>query len=165
MALILTTVMLMLIISVSYLLRGGFQTNIINRKFSTVYEAANAGVEHSASIINSYLEGGTPADVGLVSDATALSSLITTCSNDIETIKAKTADGKYMITSTLECLGSKPIPGYGGVLRFPPLPPSTGGGTGNMATNYLFFSIIAKAEETSNAENIGQTEAIYRAMQ
>ena len=52
-ALIITVVMLMLIGGMSYILLKGFQTNIINRQFSTVYEAANGGVEFTTGVINS----------------------------------------------------------------------------------------------------------------
>ncbi|MEK6651499.1 MAG: hypothetical protein AABY50_01045, partial [Nitrospirota bacterium] len=54
-ALIITVVVLMLISSLTYLFTKGFQTNIINRQFSTVYEAANGGVEYSTGVLNSYL--------------------------------------------------------------------------------------------------------------
>ena len=61
-ALIMTVVMLMLIGGMSYILLKGFQTNIINRQFSTVYEAANGGVEFATGVVNSYLKTpGTPS--------------------------------------------------------------------------------------------------------
>ncbi len=168
MALILTTVMLFLIASITYLLLAGFQTNVINREFSTVYEAANGGVEYHTGIINSYLVGATPGDAGSISTdpvTTTLSDIITTCATGTATSTAKTADGKYVITTTLKCLGNQPIPGYGGALRYPPPEGAKGGGTGTTATKYIFYSIIAQAKESSNPQNIGQTEAIYRAMQ
>ena len=54
-ALVITVVVLMLISSLTYLFTKGFQTNIINRQFSTVYEAANGGVEYTTGVVNSSL--------------------------------------------------------------------------------------------------------------
>lgn len=166
--LVITVVVLMLISSLTYLFTKGFQTNIINRKFSTVYEAANGGVEYTTGVVNSsLLNGALPGNLGSVnvSDATLLA--IIQCSDTSSAIiTAKTADGVYTITSTIKCLGSKAIPGYGGALKFPPPPALAGGGTGGSATKYIFYSIITEAKEASGTEkNIGKTEAIYRVIQ
>jgi len=168
MALILTLVMLLLIVSVSYLFTAGFRGNVINRQLSTVYEAANAGVEHSSGIINNYMKNITPTNstVGIISPSEpTLSGIVMTCATGTAGVKAQTADGKYKIETTIGCLGTEPIPGYGGALRFPPPPAALGGGTGTMATTYRFYSATARAEESTNSENIGQTDAVYRALQ
>ena len=66
-ALVITVVVLMLISSLTYLFTKGFQTNIINRQFSTVYEAANGGVEYTTGVVNSSLLNGTsPANIGTI---------------------------------------------------------------------------------------------------
>ena len=89
------------------------------------------------------------------------------CTNttDTATITAMTADGNYTITTTIQCLGSKAIPGYGGALKFPPPPALAGGGTGGSATKYIYYSVISQATETTGSTNIGKTEAIYRVIQ
>ena len=86
-------------------------------------------------------------------------------SESLATISAKTADGTYSITTAIRCLGNKPIPGYGGALRFPPPPAMSGGGTGGGATKYIFYSIVSRATETTGSATIGKTEAIYRVIQ
>lgn len=164
MALVITVVVMMLIASLTYLFTKGFQTNIINRKFSTVYEAANGGVEYTTGVMNSYLGGTTPADIGNISGA-ALSDVANCTTTNTATIIARTADGNYEITTTIQCLGNKAIPGYGGALRFPPPPAIIGGGTGSMATKYIFYSIVSEATETPSSANVGHTEAIYRVVQ
>ena len=58
-ALVITVVVLMLISSLTYLFTKGFQTNIINRQFSTVYEAASGGVEYATGVVNVYLTTST----------------------------------------------------------------------------------------------------------
>lgn len=162
-ALIITVVVLMLISSLTYLFTKGFQTNIINRQFSTVYEAANGGVEYTTGLVNSYLIGSTPSD----SAADANFSTVANCTDTTiqSQVSAKTADGSYTITTTIKCLGNKPIPGYGGALKFPPPPALAGGGTGGLATKYIFYSITSQATETTGSTNIGRTEAIYRVIQ
>jgi len=165
-ALIITVVMLMLIGGMSYLLLKGFQTNIINRKFSSVYEAANGGVEYGTGVINTYLTTtALPGNVGLTGGTNMTNALACTNTTDTGTITAITADGTYTITTTFQCLGNKPIPGYGGALRFPPPPAMAGGGTGGGATKYIFYSIFSRATETTGSANIGKTEAIYRVIQ
>ena len=167
-ALVITVVVLMLISSLTYLFTKGFQTNIINRQFSTVYEAANGGVEYTTGIVNSYLLGTSLTDIGTITVTGGKTFTdITTCTTTSEsaTITAKTADGVYSITTTTWCLGSKAIPGYGGALKFPPPPALAGGGTGGSATKYIFYSIISTATETTGSTNIGKTEAIYRVIQ
>ncbi|KAF0145767.1 MAG: hypothetical protein FD156_742 [Nitrospirae bacterium] len=165
-ALIITMVMLMLIGGMSYILLKGFQTNLINRQFSTVYEAANGGVEFTTGVVNSYLKNpGTPANVKIDGDFATVLGCATGPSADVATISAKTADGTYSITTTIRCLGNKPIPGYGGALKFPPPPSTSGGGTGGGATKYIFYSIVSRATETTGSANIGKTEAIYRVIQ
>lgn len=165
MALIITIVVLMMISGLTYLFTRGFQTNIINRQFSSVYEAANGGVEYSTGVIFSYLSGAAPANVGGISvtPPATLEGIITSCMSDPATITTKTADGNYTITTTIRCLGSKPLPGYGGALKFPPPPSMSGGGIGG-PSKYLFYSIISDATETGSAV-IGKTEAIYRVIQ
>jgi hypothetical protein len=166
-ALVITTVMLLLIAGVSYLFTTGYQVNVINRQFSTAYDAANGGVEYVAGIINTCLKKNeAPPDIGSVSPDTAtLNTMVTTCSNTTATIMAKTADGKFTLTVAINCLGTKPIPGYGGALRFPPPPGAIGGGATTTATKYLMYRIVAKATESVNSQNVGQTEVVYRAMQ
>jgi len=167
-ALVITLVVLMLISSLTYLFTKGFQTNVINRQFSTVYEAANGGVEYTTGTVNSYLVGTALTDIGniTVSGGKTFTD-ITTCTTTSESaeIKARTADGTYEVTTTIKCLGSKAIPGYGGALKFPPPPALAGGGTGGSATKYIFYSIISQATETSGSTNIGRTEAVYRVIQ
>ncbi len=167
MALIITLVMLLMIVSLSYFLTTGFRGNIINRQFTTVYESAQGGVEYSSGVINTYLKSATtPTNVGGISpDSTTLSNIVTTCTGSTATITIMTADGKYSVVTEVKCLGVKAIPGYGGALRFPPPPPERGGGTGSMSTKYIFYSEIAKSKETITAQNIGQSEVIYRAIQ
>ncbi len=152
----------MLIGSLTYLYIKGLGTNIINRQFSTVYEAANGGVEYASGVINNSLSTGTisASDVGSYSGD--LPGIISNCSAGTATITAKTADGKYTIITTIQCVGSKPIPGYGGAMRFPPPPSALGGGIAGTATQYIFFSIRADATESSSPSNKGRTEAIYR---
>lgn len=159
-ALVITVVVLMLISSLTYLFTKGFQTNIINRQFSTVYEAANGGVEYTTGLVNAYLSGTTPSDTAADSNFSSVANCTTTTPS---VVSAKTADGNYTITTTIKCLGSKPIPGYGGALKFPP-PPALSGGGGS-ATKYIFYSIISQATETTGSTNIGRTEAIYRVTQ
>lgn len=163
-ALIITVVVLMMISGLTYLFTRGFQTNIINRQFSSVYEAANGGVEYSTGVIFSYLSGTTPVNVGGIHpNETTLSGIITNCTTNSATITTKTADGNYTIITTIRCLGTKPIPGYGGALKFPPPSGMAGGGIGG-PSKYIFYSLIADATEASNAV-IGKTEAIYRVIQ
>jgi hypothetical protein len=162
-ALVITVVVLMLISSLTYLFTKGFQTNIINRKFSTVYEAANGGVEYTTGLVNAYLSGTTPSDTAADANFSTVANCTSTATTSV--VSAKTADGNYTITTTIQCLGSKPIPGYGGALKFPP-PARAGGGTGGSATKYIFYSIVTEAKEASGTEkNIGKTEGIYRVIQ
>lgn len=164
-ALVITVVVLMLISSLTYLFTKGFQTNIINRQFSTVYEAANGGVEYGTGVVNVYLTTtALPNNVGVTGASTNINNALG-CSNTTDTgiITAMTADGTYTITTTIRCLGSKPIPGYGGALKFPP-PPALSAGGGS-ATKYIFYSIISNATETTGPTNRGRTEAIYRVIQ
>ena len=164
-ALVITVVVLMLISSLTYLFTKGFQTNIINRQFSTVYEAANGGVEYGTGVINVFLTTtALPNNVGFTTGSTDVNNAMG-CANTTDTarITAMTADGTYTITTTIQCLGSKAIPGYGGALKFPP-PPALSAGGGS-ATKYIFYSIISQATETSGSTNIGKTEAIYRVIQ
>jgi len=166
MALVITLVVLMLISSLTYFFTKGFQTNIINRKFSTVYEAANGGVEYTTGVVNASLQNqALPGDFGSynVSDTVMLDIVKCTDRSTTATITANTADGNYRITSQIKCLAIKGIPGKGGALRFPP--PPSGGGIAESGQNYYFYSIITEAKETSGTEkNIGRTEAIYRAI-
>ncbi|MBI4685724.1 MAG: hypothetical protein HY755_11050 [Nitrospirae bacterium] len=166
-ALVITVVVLMLISSLTYLFTKGFQTNIINRQFSTVYEAANGGVEYSTGVLNSYLVGTTLTNIGTITVTGGTFDGIATCTDQANTatITARTADGTYTIATTITCLGSKAIPGYGGALKFPPPPAMAGGGIGGGATKYIFYSIISQATETTGSTNIGRTEAIYRVIQ
>ena len=166
-ALIITVVVLMLISSLTYLFTKGFQTNIINRQFSTVYEAANGGVEYSTGVLNSYLGGTTLTNIGTITVTGSTFNDIATCTTTAQTatIQARTADGTYQITTDIRCLGNKAIPGYGGALKFPPPPALAGGGTGGSATKYIFYSIISQATETTGSTNIARTEAIYRVIQ
>ena len=163
-ALVITVVVLMLISSLTYLFTKGFQTNIINRKFSTVYEAANGGVEYTTGLVNAYLSGTTPSDTAADANFSTVANCTDTTTQSV--VSAKTADGNYSITTTINCLGNKAIPGYGGALKFPPPPALAGGGAGGSATKYIFYSIITEAKEASGTEkNIGKTEAIYRVIQ
>lgn len=169
-AMIITLVVMMLIASLTLLFQKAFQTNVINRKFSTVYEAANGGIEYAAGIMNSFLTNQTlPQDWtnvgGGMDDATFTTLANCTNTTTTATITARTADGNYIITTTLKCIGSRNIPGQGGVLRFPPPPSSSGGGTSAQATKYIFYSMISNATETSNSQSVGKTEAVYRVVQ
>lgn len=157
-ALILTAVILMLIAGVSYLIFRGLSAVIINKQFATVYEAANGGVEHAAGIIVSYWNGESYSELGSYS-GNIDSVLQCSSTTDTLTYTIKTADNKYKIEMKIQCLGRQPIPGAGGALGFPPPKGLMGGGT---ATWFLFYSITASSEETSNPENKGKTEAIYR---
>ncbi len=169
MALLITVVMLLMIVSLSILYQTGYQSNAINKDFSNVYDAAHAGVEHSSGVVNSFLKGRTAETIGdigsVVPDKATLANIVTSCTDTVATIKAKSADGKFVVEAAVDCLGTKPVPGYGGALRFPPPPGRVASGMGGLTTKYLYFSESAKAKETSNPENIGKTEAIYRALQ
>ena len=169
-ALVITVVVLMLISSLTYLFTKGFQTNIINRQFSTVYEAANGGVEYATGILNVHLGGNTAANVGgvAVTGGVAFND-IAVCNDETNTatITARTADGNYTITTTVKCLDKSLVGvGFGGALRFPPPPSGVGGGivSSQQRTVYL-YSINSTATETSGSTNIAKTEAIYRAVQ
>lgn len=165
-ALVITVVVMMLIASLTYLFTKGVQTNVINRKFSTVYEAANGGVEYVTGVINATLLSGVPNNAGNFSpDSTTFSNIVMSCNSGTATLTAYTADGTYRITSEIACLGDKPIPGEGGALKFPPPPATAGGGIGTSATKYIFYSIRSTATETAGSENIGRTEAVYRVIQ
>ena len=169
MALVITIVVMMIITSLTILFTKGFQTNVINRKFSTVYEAANGGVEYAMGVVNKTISSGTiPTDVqDLLSGAeeTTLTAVVScTSTTSVSTITVRTADGTYSMTSSIKCLGDRPLPGYGGTLKFPP-PVSLGGGGVGQATKYIFYSVTAEAQETSSPENIARTESIYRLLQ
>jgi hypothetical protein len=166
MALLMTTVMLMLIAGLSLIYLSGYKANSINKQFSSVYDAANGSVEYSSGIISSYLTGSAPANMGIVlPDTATLTSIVTSCSSNTVTISGKTADGNYRTTTTVGCLGVLPVPGYGGALRFPPPPAAVGGGTGGLATRYNFYSVTAQATDTGDQQHVGQTEAIDRILQ
>jgi hypothetical protein len=175
-ALLITTVVLMLISSLTFLFVKGFQANVLNRNFSTVYEAANGGVEYTAGLIQTYLNGSTLADIGLIEltdgsgtpisfSATGFADILR-CANQTNRaiINVKTADTNYLIRTEVRCIGTSDVPGEGGKLTFPPKPPKSGGGLGGM-TSYVYYSIISDANETSTPTVIGKTEAVYRVVQ
>ncbi len=161
-AMVITLVIMMLIGSLTYLLTRGFGSNVLNRQFTTAYDAANGGVEYGAGIVKSYID---TADIsGLVPTAAieaSISNLIQNCSTTPETFTLNTADGNYTIDIEMVCLGTQVIPGMGGVLKFPPLPAITSGGSG---TWYIFYSINAVAQETTTGI-VARTESVYRAIQ
>ncbi|MEW6067335.1 MAG: hypothetical protein AB1610_03445 [Nitrospirota bacterium] len=163
-ALIISAVILMLISSVTYIFIKGLGTGVINRQFATVYEAANGGVEYATGIINDCLDGTcSTAKIGEISpDAATLLGVIGCSTTATATILARTADGDYSIRMVIQCLGNKPVPGYGGALRFPPPPGASGGGIGSVITSYVFFNITAEAKETGSPYNIARTNAVYR---
>lgn len=168
MALVLTAAMLLLIAAVSYFLMSGYRANTVNKGFANAYEAANGGVEYTSGIVTEYLNGNVPANIGSVSLGTgvsALSDIVLSCLPGTATITAKTADAKFNMVATVECAGSKPIPGMGGVLRFPPPAGVTSGGATQLATKYMQYRIAVKVNETTNPQFIGVTEAVYQAAQ
>lgn len=160
-AMIITLVVLMMITGITYMLTRGFGANVLNREFSTAYDAANGGVEFGAGLISSYIDTGTITN--LVGDATIennLSNLIQSCAAGPQNISLTTSDNKYSIVISISCVGSQPIPGQGGVQAFPPLPAITSGGGG---TWYLFYAVNATATETATG-TVGRTESVYRAI-
>ncbi|MBI4691621.1 MAG: hypothetical protein HY754_15360 [Nitrospirae bacterium] len=173
-ALIMTVVVLMLIGSLSYLFTKAFQTNIINRQFSTVYEAANGGAEYAAGIVKKYMDTQSlqwATNIGWYSVSGGIDFLtLANCTSTdkltkVAIMKARTADGNYEITMTIMCTGTSVPPGEGGVRRFPPPPKTTGGGVGVGTGNTIYFySIIADATELNGSKNVGHTEALFRLM-
>ena len=161
--LVITVVIMMLIGGLTYLYVRGIGAVTINRQFSTVYEAASGAVEYIAGVIKDCADNPNCADkIGVVSSNF---NSIVSCTNtsDTATIQMKTADGKFLITAELRCLGISALPGRGGVLRFPP--PPTKGGLKGQATQYSYYSIVATAREEGRPENIGRTEVVYRLLQ
>jgi hypothetical protein len=166
-ALLITTVVLMLISSLTFLFVKGFQANVLNRNFSTVYEASNGGVEYTAGLIQTYLNGSTLADLGdITTGGGALFQDILSCADQTNeaTIKVKTADDKYLIETEVRCIGTSSIPGEGGKLTFPPKPPKSGGGLSGVS-QFVFYSINSGANESTNPTVYGRTEAVYRVVQ
>ncbi len=168
--LVMVVVIMTLIGGLTYLFLKTTGANIINRQFSTVYEASKGGVEYMAGIINAYInDGQLPGNIGGVKSGNLEKlKMIINCSLQIEgeggeeTITMKTADGKYTITTEIRCLGTSPIPGQGGVLRFPPPPPLSGGGIGTTKNAYIFYSIISTAQMNDDPKSIARTEAVYK---
>ncbi|MEO0228199.1 MAG: hypothetical protein ABIL70_09150 [candidate division WOR-3 bacterium] len=158
--LVIVAIVLMLTSSITYLLLKGLSANVINKQFATVYEAANGGVEYLAGIINAYINGQDPQNIGGVSGD--LSGIINNCSPGIATITMKTSDGNYTIKTSIQCLGTSPVPGQGGVLRFPPPPPLSAGGIGSTKNAYIFYSIISIAQKNDDPKSIARTEAVYK---
>lgn len=109
MALVIMAVVLMLVAGMSYLFIRGFGAATINRQFATVFDAANGGAEHAAGIISSYWSGGSTSGVGITSgDPTT--ALGCTDKTAIVTVNIKTADGKYTINATIQCIGQQAMP-------------------------------------------------------
>lgn len=166
-ALLITLVVMMLIVSLTFFFVKGFRANILNRNFSTVYEAANGGVEYTAGLIQTYLGGTTLTDLGAITmTGGANFADIMNCTNiaDSATVRVGTADNKYTITIDVQCLGTQGVPGFGGWQKFPPPAVMTGGGVGT-GRHYNFYRMIANANETSGSESYGRTEAVYRVVQ
>lgn len=163
--LVITVVIMMLIGGLTYLYFRGIGAASINRQFSTVYEAAGGGVEYTLSIIVDFLNNQTlPPNIGLVSNETTFRDIIT-CSDrtNTATLEMKTADGKFLITTEIKCVGSGALAGRGGVLRFPP--PPTKGGLRGQPTQYFYYSVRATAREDGRPENVGRIETVYRLLQ
>lgn len=168
-SMLITLVVLLLIGSLTFLLIKGSQTNVLNRRFTTVFDAANGGVEYSAGLIQSTLGGipytSTIGPISVTGGVTLADILNCTDTVNTATVTLQTADGLYNINSTIQCLGNKALPGYGGYLRFPPPPPVAGGGIGSTLSRYNFYSITSLATETVTPTNVGITESIYRVVQ
>ena len=130
----------------------------MNKEFTTVYDAANGGVEHAAGIIRNPWAGEPLTGLGKFPENI---EHILSCYGTIDTgiITTHSADTKYRIETTIKCLGKHPIPGAGGALAFPP-PKGISGG--EAASWYIFYSITAVAEEQNSPSHIGKTEAVYR---
>lgn len=157
-ALVLTLSILMLIAGVSHLFTRGLKASIINKEFTTVYDAANGGVEHAVGIITSHWTGRSLTGLGkFPEDITSV--LYCSSTTDTGVITTYSADKKYRIEMTIKCLGKHAIPGAGGALAFPPPKGLSGGGT---AAWYIFYSITATAEEQDSPAHKGRTEAVFR---
>lgn len=165
-ALIITIVVMMLIGSLTYLFTTSFQTNIINRRFSTTYEAANGGAEYGAGLINTQMAALPLTDLGTITVSGGSSfNAIVQCSTTTQTatINAVTADNQYQMTVTIQCVGTNFIPGSeASSLIFPPKPAAAGGGISTGASGYNYYRIISQATEATNSTNISRTEALYR---
>ncbi len=165
--LVITVVILMLIGGLTYLYLKGLGAVVINRQFNTVYDAANGGVEYTTEIIIDYLKnpGSPPSQIGQFNPDEATFRNIINCTDTTLTAQLimKSADGRFLITAEIRCLGYQSLPGEGGVLRFPP-PPGKGGLKGK-ANIYSYYSIRVTATEEGRPENIARTEAVYRYLQ
>jgi len=172
--LVITVVIMMLIGGLSYLYLKGLGAVVINKEFTTVYEAANGGVEYTVGIIIDYLKNpdnppsqirqfDTVGQLDPDDEETFKKIIKCTDTNLTAQLIMKSADGRFLITAEIRCLGHQSLPGEGGVLRFPP-PPGRGGLKGK-ANIYSFYSIRATATEAGRPENIARTEAVYRYLQ
>lgn len=165
--LVITIVIMMLIGGLTYLSFRSISAVTINRQFSTVYEAANGGVEFTTGIIIDYSKdpNNPPSQIGQFSPDEATFRNIVYCEDMTSTarLEMKSADGKFLITTEVRCLGFQRLPGEGGALRFPP--PPAKGGLKTKATMNVFYSIVAIAREAGNTQNIARTEAVYRLLQ
>lgn len=170
-ALVITLAVMMLVGGLTLLLTRGFRgANVINRQFSTAYDAANGGVEHATGIIITYWNYNKDVSriAGLGIDLGNIDTVrnILDCVNRTDPIlgNVKTADGRYDIDMRIQCLGIQPIPGMGMAFTFPPPRPIGGGGAVGMPTQYIFYSVIADTREIETGIT-GRTEAVYRISQ
>ena len=157
-AMVILAAILLLVAGLSYLFLRSFGAATVNKQFATVFDAANGGAEHAAGIINSYWNGGSTTGLGITS-GDPITILGCTDTTSLLTVNVKTSDGKYIINTTVQCIGRQTMPGVGGALAFPPPKGLAGGGT---AAWYLYYSIISTSQETGTPVHKGRTEAVYR---
>jgi len=158
MVMIVALAILLFVTGVSFLMMKGLRASVIHKEFASVYDAANGGVEHAAGIIATHWQGGSLIGMGKY-EGNQETVLNCSSSTDSFIIATHSADGKYRVEITVSCLGKQAIPGAGGALAFPPPTGVSGGGS---PVWYIFYSIIATAEESESPKNRGRTEAVYR---
>ena len=158
MVMIVALAILLFVTGVSFLMLKGLRASVIHKEFASVYEAANGGVEHAAGLIATHWQGGSVTGMGKY-DGNQETVLNCSSSTDSFIIATHSADGKYKVEITVSCLGKQAIPGAGGALAFPPPKGLSGGGS---PVWYIFYSIVATAEDSSNPKNRGRTEAVYK---
>ena len=158
MVMIVALAILLFVTGVSFLMLKGLRASVIHKEFASVYEAANGGVEHAAGLIATHWQGGSVTGMGKY-DGNQETVLNCSSSTDSFIVATLSADGKYKVEITVSCLGKQAIPGAGGALAFPPPKGLSGGGS---PVWYIFYSIVATAEESENPKNRGRTEAVYK---
>jgi len=157
MVMIVALAILLFVTGVSFLMMKGLRASVIHKEFASVYDAANGGVEHAAGLITTHWQGGSLAGLGKFEGNH--DTVLNCSSTDSFIIATHSAEGKYRVEITVSCFGKQAIPGAGGALAFPPPKGLSGGGS---PVWYIFYSIVATAEETEGSKNRGRTEAVYK---